>query len=103
MSFTPSIFDWKQVVELGYADDGSNLNDDMASPVCFNCGKEESETLKLNRCSKCHVATYCSKECQVANWSKGAGGGHKYCCEGQYNNNCLILKLYLELSNIFTK
>lgn len=27
------------------------------------------------------MATYCSKECQVANWSKGAGGGHKYCCE----------------------
>lgn len=70
-------------MELGYSNDGSDANDDMADPVCFNCGKEETEYEKLRRCSKCHVAAYCSKDCQVSHWSKGSGGGHKYCCEGK--------------------
>lgn len=69
-------------MELGYAD-GPDSNDDMAPPVCFACGKEESECTnhKLMICSRCEVATYCSRECQLANWKKGAGGGHKYCCD----------------------
>mmetsp|Transcript_4735 Transcript_4735/g.5458 ORF Transcript_4735/g.5458 Transcript_4735/m.5458 type:complete len:248 (+) Transcript_4735:84-827(+) len=76
---TPSVFEWRQCVELGYAD-GPDSNDDMAPPVCFNCGKSEGKT-KLLRCSKCQVARYCSRECQVANWKKGPGGGHKFSCD----------------------
>ena len=84
-------FDWKQCVELGYAD-GPDSNDDMAEPICFKCGKSG----KLSRCSKCHTAAYCSRECQLAHWKKGPGGGHKHCCVGmnigfrlQYENTSL--------------
>mmetsp|Transcript_24135 Transcript_24135/g.27559 ORF Transcript_24135/g.27559 Transcript_24135/m.27559 type:complete len:249 (-) Transcript_24135:51-797(-) len=77
---TPSHFDWKQCVELGYAD---GPDDDMADPVCFKCGKSSSTTSNsssLSRCAKCQVATYCSRECQLEHWKKGPGGGHKFCC-----------------------
>lgn len=92
-------------MELGYAD-GPDSNDDMADPICFYCGKEgsppqpssppssssltpihTSATTKLSTCAKCQVVTYCSRECQVANWKKGSddgdGGGagaHKFTC-----------------------
>mmetsp|Transcript_1608 Transcript_1608/g.1926 ORF Transcript_1608/g.1926 Transcript_1608/m.1926 type:complete len:251 (-) Transcript_1608:215-967(-) len=78
----PSHFQWKQCVELGYAD-GQDSNDDMADPVCFKCGKSSPsspDATSLSRCSKCHVATYCSRDCQVAHWKKGPGGGHKFSC-----------------------
>lgn len=74
---TQSAFDWRRCVELGYAD-GPDSNDDMAPPVCFGCGKQAE---KLSRCSKCQVASYCSRECQVSNWKSGPGGGHKFCCD----------------------
>ena len=80
MAFNPSHFDWKQCIELGYID-GVDANDDMAPPVCFGCGKEAE---KLSKCSKCHVASYCSRDCQVSNWKKGPGGGHKFCCEAYH-------------------
>jgi len=99
-------------MELGYAD-GPDSNDDMADPICFYCGKDPSSsqpvspsssittttptetpvytaaTTNLSRCAMCQVATYCSRECQVANWKKGSddgdgdgGGGvaHKFTC-----------------------
>ena len=89
-------------MELGYAD-GPDSNDDMAEPVCFNCGKEEttntnnddregvcstsplttSLSIKLSKCAKCQVATYCSRQCQLDNWKKGQGGGHKFMCSGK--------------------
>jgi hypothetical protein len=73
----PSNFEWRQCSELGYAD-GPDSNDDMAPNVCFGCQKEVE---KLSRCSKCQVATYCSRECQISHWKKGAGGGHKFACD----------------------
>ena len=33
---------------------------------CNNCGKDGS----LQNCTKCKVAMYCSKECQVKDWEK---------------------------------
>jgi hypothetical protein len=84
---TPSHFDWKQCAELGYAD-GPDSNDDMADPICFHCGSKSpastSNATALSRCAKCQVAAYCSRECQLANWKKGAGGGHKFCCSGEF-------------------
>jgi hypothetical protein len=38
---------------------------ESASYVCENCGKKEST---MSRCSKCGIARYCSRECQVKNW-----------------------------------
>lgn len=74
---TQSNFDWKQCVELGYAD-GPDSNDDMSPPICFGCSKQDTN---LSRCSKCQVATYCSRECQLNNWKSGPGGGHKFSCD----------------------
>ena len=77
MAAAPSNFEWNQCAELGYSD-GPDSNDDMAPSVCFACQKEAE---KLSRCSKCEVATYCSRDCQVSHWKKGSGGGHKFSCD----------------------
>ena len=46
-------------------------------PKCFNkdCSLDYSPTFK--RCSKCKIATYCSKECQIRHWKNGHS---KICC-----------------------
>lgn len=41
---------------------------------CHECGKSQ---VKLKACEECYDAVYCSKECQVANWSTG---GHRTSC-----------------------
>ena len=41
--------------------------------VCSNCGKH---SYKMARCSRCKVATYCSRECQTAQWK-----AHKVACK----------------------
>lgn len=40
--------------------------------LCHNCNKEGAG---YDRCSKCKIAHYCSRECQVNNWCT-----HKYNC-----------------------
>ena len=35
---------------------------------CANCGKAESDDMKLKRCTACKMVRYCSRDCQVANW-----------------------------------
>ena len=44
----------------------------MSSPpvdLCSKCGVEESEAMRLKRCSACKGATkYCSVECQRQDW-----------------------------------
>lgn len=74
---SPSNFEWKRCAELGYAD-SPDSNDEMAPSVCFKCGKEG---VKLSKCSKCQVATYCSRDCQISHWKSGTGGGHKFSCD----------------------
>jgi len=86
----PSHFDWKQILELGYAD-GPDSNDDMAPPVCFGCGKDQK---KLSKCAKCEVACYCSRECQLAHWKSGPGGGHKFSCDA-YKRVCSDMMIAL--------
>lgn len=46
-----------------------------AAAVCFQCSAGAPKA----GCSKCHVARYCSRECQVKHW-KGSNG-HKKNCE----------------------
>lgn len=53
---------------VGYSDDKDS---------CDYCLKQESEEVKLRRCSQCVVARYCSAECQLADWKSGV---HKKRC-----------------------
>ncbi|GMH70871.1 hypothetical protein TL16_g05511 [Triparma laevis f. inornata] len=43
--------------------------------ACENCRKCETESFKLNFCSRCKVVKYCCKECQKSDWK-----AHKICC-----------------------
>lgn len=83
---SPTAFRWSQVIELGYVEDsggGNVASIDNDDPVCFHCGKaaNEVESSKLSKCSRCQVASYCSRKCQVTNWKGGDGKvGHKHSC-----------------------
>lgn len=46
---------------------------------CFQCERttRKDEVFALKRCSKCQVAVYCSKECQVLHWK----ATHKKLCQ----------------------
>lgn len=109
LDHSPSAVDWKQVLELGYSTssstssiDGSTTTTRRNGNVCFHCSsigsssnnnnsnstasadssKQQQQQQRLLTCSRCHVATYCSKECQIKDWkskTKG-GGGHKQTC-----------------------
>jgi len=50
---------------------------DRRSPTCSHCSKKESKGMIHKQCSRCKVMSYCSKECQVANWKMG----HKKACQ----------------------
>jgi hypothetical protein len=100
---------WKRIIELGYDEsyddgrgeregDGRNndatvedslIGDDV--PACFHCGRVSNGLMK---CGRCHVANYCSRECQVSNW-KGEDGkvGHKFSCAGEYYYYDIINRL----------
>ena len=97
-----SSVEWLQTIELGYITKSktkttkkvvtkdplrsSSASSSSSSPttvlvVCFGCGKDPSSfnpIRKLSTCSKCHVAAYCSRDCQVIDWK--TPGGHKRCC-----------------------
>lgn len=76
----------KCAMELGYvpaasAGGGESSSSGAAVPpsnsCCFKCGKLGA----TSKCSKCATICYCSRECQLADWKKGTGGGHKYSCK----------------------
>jgi hypothetical protein len=45
-------------------------------PKCRNCGRAESEEVKLKKCMRCLAVMYCSAECQKKDWKK-----HRMECE----------------------
>jgi hypothetical protein len=47
------------------------IDDVLEAPICAACGKGA-----IKRCSRCRDEWYCSRECQVARWSK-----HKQICD----------------------
>lgn len=47
---------------------------------CWGCDKHDAE---LQKCSRCHKAQYCSKECQVIDWKKR----HKNECAPKASNS----------------
>lgn len=76
LSNLPQPVRWVQTFELGY--------DEPEAPpslTCFGgCGQQqepENANVKFAKCSKCHVAAYCSRDCQVRDWKNG---GHKMSC-----------------------
>ena len=67
---------WKS--SESYDDDEVELEDDE---FCDNCGMSSSVLLhkygkKLLRCTRCKIALYCNKDCQVEAWKRG----HKRHC-----------------------
>lgn len=55
---------------------------------CFLCDKKQKD---IKKCSRCHNALYCSKECQVSDWDR-----HKEECVEIDENN----KKYLQCNEI---
>ena len=45
---------------------------------CSQCGAAPSAGAPLKRCAKCHLVSYCSRECQMAAWR----AGHSSECAG---------------------
>jgi len=48
--------------------------EDITSFTCSNCCKEDSETVALQKCSKCGIVYYCGTECQTTHWEHGHKG-----------------------------
>jgi hypothetical protein len=48
-----------------------------AAMFCSYCYKQVEVEKRLGLCARCHKRSYCSKECQTADWK----GGHKHWCE----------------------
>jgi len=88
----PTTFEWKQTIELGYEQipeekDIPKSSLLLSKTCCWYCGKSSTSgdndtAIKLSECSRCNVARYCSRDCQVADWkkSKSGGIGHKHTC-----------------------
>lgn len=98
---------WKQTIELGYDTCGGKghvdyrfasssvscesihgnetnsqstpnkqFDDACLTSYCFNC-QISSDDKKLSKCSKCQVASYCSRDCQINDWKANK---HKHFC-----------------------
>eukprot|EP00560_Eucampia_antarctica_P002013 CAMPEP_0197834458 /NCGR_PEP_ID=MMETSP1437-20131217/22448_1 /TAXON_ID=49252 ORGANISM="Eucampia antarctica, Strain CCMP1452" /NCGR_SAMPLE_ID=MMETSP1437 /ASSEMBLY_ACC=CAM_ASM_001096 /LENGTH=273 /DNA_ID=CAMNT_0043439149 /DNA_START=90 /DNA_END=911 /DNA_ORIENTATION=+ len=89
----PSTFEWFQSIELGYEEEQQQQQDCLNKKSCWYCAKNNNNndndnndnnntSTPLSECSKCHVARYCSRDCQVADWKKSPNGGtaHKFTC-----------------------
>ncbi|GKY93489.1 hypothetical protein MPSEU_000316400 [Mayamaea pseudoterrestris] len=87
MKAPPSRITWNEPRELRYAVEEAPASlGPTISACCFHCkgttlvsDNEANATLPLLACSKCQVARYCQKECQVLDWKKSPGG-HKQTC-----------------------
>jgi len=59
---------------MSTADD--NIDDDVSSDVCANCGKGKESSNSLKACTACKLVKYCNRECQIAHRHK-----HKKKCD----------------------
>lgn len=58
---------WDSDPEPSYAPETSNVTD-----ACDNCDQPLPHDAKPKRCSRCRVARYCGRECQLVSWDKVA-------------------------------
>ena len=71
VTHTPSYLEWFRVEELGYEEGPSSSS--STERVCFACAKPLAPP--FHKCSKCKVAAYCQRDCQIKDWKtqhKGA-------------------------------
>jgi len=54
--------------------------------LCFGCGIEKKR-VDLSVCSRCMITQYCSRECQVAHWSKHERGCEIFAYAHQHQRN----------------
>ena len=59
----------------------TSVNDKPPTKKCLNCGICKKSAF-LKRCAACHIAIYCSKECQRDDWKR-----HKLDCTGTKSLN----------------
>lgn len=68
---------------------------------CAGCGKVEDETSPFQKCSRCKIVKYCSRDCQVSDYSQHKhdcrlfGEGHAY-----YEEDCPICLMQLPLETM---
>jgi len=84
----PAAVIWSKAVELGYESPAGAKQHQQEShqegqpatqpkavqACCFQCQTKPEKALK---CSKCHVATYCGRDCQVKDWK----AKHRAACD----------------------
>ena len=62
---------WIEVLELSYQmKDDAGASQNTKGPVCFACGQVPTLDHPLKFCAQCHIAGYCSRECQVGDWKR---------------------------------
>ena len=58
-------YNHKSVQDILLTRNDSNMDEELfQSKECFQCKKSVAK----NRCSRCHIVRYCSKDCQVKHW-----------------------------------
>lgn len=68
----------EEAIGSGQQGDGSSKAEEVKQKVgrtCFACGKEDSETVTLEKCAGCKLYYYCGKKCQLAHWRSGGHMG----------------------------
>mmetsp|Transcript_21563 Transcript_21563/g.57986 ORF Transcript_21563/g.57986 Transcript_21563/m.57986 type:complete len:266 (+) Transcript_21563:72-869(+) len=65
-------FDWSSVDKIR----AHSSVKDVVSGACLGCGARRQDQEKARRCSKCHVAVFCSRECLQSAWP-----AHKGACK----------------------
>lgn len=60
----------------GLVFEASKVNNHLDMKICFWCAKTSDE-VTLKKCSLCHIANYCNKNCQREHWKTR----HKYQCK----------------------
>jgi hypothetical protein len=54
----------------------TKFKQDLKAGFCFTCKLEMEDQTKLMQCAKCRATSYCSRECQAADWPS-----HKPVCK----------------------
>ncbi|KAJ6595153.1 hypothetical protein DFH09DRAFT_1025002 [Mycena vulgaris] len=63
--------------------------------ACYQCHSQESESVRLQKCSACHLVSYCNSACQYENWVE-----HKSFCRVMVAFEHFILPASVSTSRI---